>query len=74
MLIDIYAGPIYFRAFSQHAPMDEKFVKCLADHALETITKLDPTNSGETATDTPKAEYKVVTSNYGAVKQIRTSL
>lgn len=37
MIIDLYAGPIYFRAFAKHAPLDEDFTRALADLVLNTI-------------------------------------
>lgn len=37
-IIDLYAGPIYFRAFAKHAPLDEAFTRALAELVLTTIT------------------------------------
>ena len=39
LLIDLYAGPIYFRAFAQHAPLNDKFAQELADTVLVAIKK-----------------------------------
>lgn len=37
LIIDLYAGPIYFRAFARHAPLDETFTRSLADQVLLAI-------------------------------------
>jgi AcrR family transcriptional regulator len=37
LIIDLYAGPIYFRAFARHAPLDEAFTRSLAEQVLLTI-------------------------------------
>ena len=37
MVIDLYAGPIYFRAFARHAPLDEKFARELAEQVISAI-------------------------------------
>lgn len=42
LIVDLYAGPIYFRAFSRYANMDETFAKGLADHVLQTILRPTP--------------------------------
>ncbi|RXJ72761.1 hypothetical protein CS022_14090 [Veronia nyctiphanis] len=38
-IIDLYAGPIYFRAFSHHAELDQSFAEQLADVVLKTLRK-----------------------------------
>ncbi len=38
LIIDLYAGPIYFRAFSRHAPLDEEFARDLAEIVLSAIS------------------------------------
>jgi hypothetical protein len=37
LIIDLYAGPIYFRAFTRHAPLDAEFAGSLADGVLAAI-------------------------------------
>ena len=37
LVIDLYAGPIYFRAFSRHGPLDDAFAQGLADRVLAAI-------------------------------------
>lgn len=37
LIIDLYAGPIYFRAFTHHAPLDDAFTASLADAVLAAI-------------------------------------
>ena len=37
LIVDLYAGPIYFRAFSRHAPLDAEFAERLTDSVLATI-------------------------------------
>lgn len=34
LIIDLYAGPLYFRAFARHAPITDAFTKELADLVL----------------------------------------
>lgn len=38
LIIDLYAGPIYFRAFARYAAMDEAFAQVLADQVLQMVT------------------------------------
>jgi len=37
LIIDLYAGPIYFRAFSKHAPLDRDFADRLARLVVDTL-------------------------------------
>lgn len=37
LIIDLYAGPLYFRAFARHAPIDDAFTGVLAETVLIAI-------------------------------------
>lgn len=38
LIIDLYAGPLYYRAFAQHAPIDDDLTRELADLVLVAVS------------------------------------
>ncbi|KGJ05990.1 transcriptional regulator, TetR family [Paracoccus halophilus] len=40
LIIDLYAGPLYFRAFAKHAPIDDDFTDRLAEIVLIAIAPI----------------------------------
>lgn len=49
LMIDLYSGPIYFRAFTRHAQLDDTFTRSLSEQVLLAIGTRSGRQDGATA-------------------------